>query len=84
MNCHLSNWHKTNPLGQCHTLKYICQQHPSTMNNQKVYYSRAMIEDAAEFLWFNFGIAVDSLEYKWDADKIIEEAAKKGWKFSFY
>jgi hypothetical protein len=54
------------------------------MKNQKTFYSRAMIEDAAEFLWVNYGIAVDSSEYRWDDDKTIEEAVKKGWKFHFY
>ena len=52
------------------------------MKKEKTYYTKAMIEDAAEFLWEEFGIAVDSCQYNWNDDKIIQEAVKKGWKFS--
>jgi hypothetical protein len=51
---------------------------------EKSTYSRAMIEDAEDFLWKNFGISVGTPEYRWTKDKTIEEATKNGWKFRFY
>jgi hypothetical protein len=48
------------------------------------YYSRAMIDSAEKFLWENFGIPVGTDDYKWSKDQLIEEATKKGWKFTFY
>jgi hypothetical protein len=48
------------------------------------YYSKAMVHDASDYLWENFGISVGTPEYQWDNDVLIEEAVKKGWKFSFY
>jgi hypothetical protein len=48
------------------------------------YYSKAMVHDASDYLWKNFGISVGTPEYQWDNDVLIEEAVKKGWKFSFY
>lgn len=57
---------------------------PITMIETKNYYSRAMVEDAEEFLWKNFGISVGTENYQWSKDQVIEEATKKGWKFTFY
>jgi hypothetical protein len=48
------------------------------------YYSRAMIDDAEKFLWENFGISVGTDDYNWSKDQLIEEATKRGWKFTFY
>jgi hypothetical protein len=48
------------------------------------YYSRGMIDDAEKFLWENFGISVGTDDYNWSKDQVIEEATKKGWKFTFY
>jgi len=48
------------------------------------YLSRAMVEDASDYLWKNFGISVGTPDYMWSKDQTIEEATKKGWKFSFY
>jgi hypothetical protein len=48
------------------------------------YYSRAMIDDAEKFLWENFGISVGTDDYNLSKDQVIEEATKKGWKFTFY
>lgn len=55
-----------------------------TQEKPRNYYSKAMIEDASEFLWKNYGISVGTSEYQWNNDRMIEEAVKKGWKFSFY
>lgn len=45
-------------------------------------YTKAVIEEAEEFLWKNYGISVGTPDYMWSNDRIIEEAIKKGWKFS--
>jgi hypothetical protein len=55
-----------------------------TQEKTRNYYSRAMIEDASDYLWKNYGISVGTPEYKWNYDQLIQEAVKKGWKFSFY
>lgn len=51
---------------------------------EKTEYSKAMIADAEEFLWKNFGISVGTPDYLWSKDQIIEEATKNGWKFRFF
>lgn len=55
-----------------------------TQEKTRNYYSRAMIEDASDYLWKNYGISVGTPDYKWNHDQLIQEAVKKGWKFSFY
>jgi hypothetical protein len=51
---------------------------------EKTAYSKAMIADAEEFLWKNFGISVGTPDFLWSNDRIIEEATKNGWTFRFY
>jgi hypothetical protein len=66
------------------TLFVLPTMRPIMTAETKSYYSRAMIIDAEKFLWENFGISVGTDEYNWSNDQLIEEATKKGWKFSFY
>lgn len=41
-----------------------------------------MLDEASDFLWKNYGIPVGTQDYRWDNDRLIVEAVKKGWKFS--
>ena len=57
---------------------------PIMTTTEKTAYSKAMIADAEEFLWKNFGISVGTPDYLPYKDQIIEEATKNGWKFRFF
>lgn len=54
-----------------------------TQEKPKNYYPKALLEDASDFLWKNYGIPVGTSDYRWNNDQLILEAIKKGWKFSF-
>jgi hypothetical protein len=53
-----------------------------TQQKPRNYYSKAMLDEASDFLWKNYGIPVGTQDYRWDNDRLIVEAVKKGWKFS--